>query len=192
MANKEKNGKKKGNRDDIPIESLIEPDKDLLDEEWVRQPKLYHTYAVKLANAKMNVEEAKADYDLAEAELKRVAGEVSLKIRKEPNKYGIEKITEDAVNSRVINSNAYKEARSDVDAAAAVILDYKHKVDIIAAAVRAIEHRKESLENLVKLVLADYYSTPRIDGNENARRTVDDIEKRSAYRKASKRLNKDD
>ena len=47
---------------------IFEPDPNKLDREWVKQPRLYHEHALKLADARSAHDRAKVAKDLAEAE----------------------------------------------------------------------------------------------------------------------------
>lgn len=127
--------------------SLFEPDQYNLDKEWVLQPKIYHRYKEKLVDARQDWERSKARRDLIVAEL-------SLSIRKDPEKYNLLKITEDSVEKTV---TVQKEFQQAVDK----VIECRHKVDTLEAAVDSLEHRKKALENLVQLWLADYFSEPR-------------------------------
>lgn len=118
-----------------------------LDKEWKRQPKLFFEHAKRLADAKANHAAAKADLDLTRAEQDEL-------IRDNPGKYGIDKIRESAVANKV-------EVRPEVEAAVKTMNKAKHRMDVLQAAVDALEHRKRALENLVTLFCASYFSEPR-------------------------------
>jgi hypothetical protein len=139
---------------------FFEIDKNQLDREWVRQPGLYHKYALQLADAKRDFEQAKTAVDLAEAS-------ADSDIRERPQKYGIEKVTEAAVKATVAGHKAVKEA-------IAALHEARHKVDVLQAAVTTLDHRKKALENLVDLRLADYFAEPRA-----GRATTTDINERT-------------
>lgn len=127
---------------------LFEPDKHNLDIEWTKQPRLYAEHADKLADARADLDRAKAELEVVEAELK-------LDIRRRPEKYGVEKLTEDTVKSVVPLQRQYKVAQDKVFGA-------KHKVDILSGYQTALDHRKKALESLLQLFLADYYSKPHL------------------------------
>ena len=128
------------------IESILRPDKDRLDEEWVEQPGLRRQYGVELADAKREVSRMKAELELTAAELDN-------EIRESPESFGLSKITEAAIKAAIPGNPRYKKVREKFIAA-------EHLVDVLMATVSAIEHRKRALEDLVKLWLGDYYSTP--------------------------------
>ena len=130
--------------------SFLEIDQNALDREWVRQPTLYFKYALKLAEAKKSVQESAAALDLARAE-------VSRNIRAVPQDFGLEKVTEKAVEAAILEADAYLVAQEDLNHA-------KHEVDVLVAVVNALEHKKRSLEGLVSLHGQNYFSSPRADG----------------------------
>lgn len=116
-----------------------------LDVECKRQPQLYFQYAQKLADAQADMSAAKSALELTEAELDK-------KIRAMPGKYGLEDsgLTEKAISRRIPMLDEYKNAVENLRTA-------QHKVQVLSAAVTALEHRKRSLTLLVKLFELDYY-----------------------------------
>lgn len=115
--------------------------------EWVRQPRLYHEYASKLADAKLKLNEARSVLDIVYAEQDK-------EVRLHPQKFEIEKTTETTVKNAVLLTAAYQSADQDV-------IKAKHDVDVLEAMVSALEHKKKALENLVSLQLSDYFAQPR-------------------------------
>ena len=75
--------------------SFLDIDPYNLDEEWRDQPKLYGKWAKRLANARRDLEQAKANLELVEAEL-------SIAIREDPSHYDIPKATDKAVEKVVL------------------------------------------------------------------------------------------
>jgi hypothetical protein len=129
-------------------DSLVDIDPDKLDEEWIKQPRLFHKYAKRLADAKDAFARAKSLLEV-------VMADAAKDIRDNPSKYGITKVTEGAVEVRVLLHKKVEEARDKMHAA-------KHRVDVFEAAVSALEHKKRALENLVTLHGQNYFSTPRV------------------------------
>lgn len=121
-------------------------DKYKLDEELVKQPRLYGEYALKLADAREEYERAKARRDVIEAELDQ-------DVRNNPSEYGIAKVTEGAVEKMVT-------AHKRMIAATEKMITLKHQVDILFAMVTALEHRKTALEQLCYLHGRDYFAKP--------------------------------
>lgn len=141
---------------------FFEIDPNRLDEEWLRHPRLYHEHAIILADARQELERAKADQELEVADLDR-------RIRTSPSEYGLEKITETVVANTIILQEDYQSVLRKVIAA-------KHNVAIAEAAVSTMEHRKKALENYVQLRGMDYFSEPKARGP--AREKMDEEKKR--------------
>ena len=127
-----------------------------LDEEWLGQPKAFYRYALRLADAKADLERAKADRDVT-------AAEVDQEIRANPAAFGLgDKQTEAAIKNagavevRIIKANK-------------AIIKAKHEVDILQAAVDAMDHRKKALENLVHLFGMNYFAEPKAPKNAKER-----------------------
>ena len=133
--------------DRIRDECMLDVDLHNLDREWVRHPKEYHHYRMCLADARAEHERAKANRDLVSAEL-------SLEIRREPARFDLDKIREDAVERTVLIQKRYRESLDHV-------INTRHAVDVLEGMVSALEHKKKALEMEVQLFLADYFSEPR-------------------------------
>ena len=127
--------------------SLVEIDKDRLDTEWAGQAGLFYDHAMQLAEAKLNQASAKTNVDLVEADL-------SLKIRSNPDQYGLGKVTEAAIKDTVTTHPAYAKAVAEG-------YEARYETDVLQAAVDALEHRKRALESLVQLHGMSYFSQPK-------------------------------
>lgn len=149
-----------------PDEKDFQIDRFRLDDEWCRQPNLYHAYAEALAEAKQNLDEAKSDAAVMRAE-------VELKIRKDPDDYNLPKVTEGVIKAAL-------DANEELKSAEQVVIDARYHVGILEAAVQALDHRKRALSDLVSLHLADYYSKPVARGD--SREAVEDMSKQRARR----------
>jgi len=139
-------------------ESLFQPNEFELDKEWVAQPSLYLKFATALADAR-------ARYDQAKAQLDVIKANVNLEVRKEPQEFGISKVTESVVSSAVATDVRVVKAQEAVTKA-------RHEVDILTAAVTALEHKKAALEKLVQLHLASYYAKPVVEGSDEEAKEV--------------------
>lgn len=149
---------------EIDLDLRIDPNR--LDRNWLDQPRLYFQYAAELADARKEMDEAKSEVDLVRAEL-------DLAIRSDPETYGVAKVTESAIGATVLSHPKFQRAHQQM-------LSAKHEVDVLAAAVSALDHRKSALENMVKLCLANYFSSPKATGE--AGDTVDEMKKRLVRR----------
>ena len=161
-----------------PTSSLPDPDdfeilnidQNLLDREWLNQPRFFFRYAKQLADARRRYEEAKAN-------LKIVAAEADKKVRERATKMD-QKVTEAIVTATVQRRDDYREAEQAVFTA-------KHNVDVLDAAVTALEHRKAALENLVRLHGQNYFSTPKASGDNKG--MVDDMRMQRTVKDRSKK-----
>lgn len=126
----------------------IEIDGEALDQEWLNQPRLLMQYARHSALMRKRLEEAKQSLDIAKAEADKM-------IRTNPEKYGIEKVTETVVANAVLKEEGYQEAYTD-------FLNAKYEADMASSAVNAFEHRKSALENLVRLYGQQYFAGPTV------------------------------
>ena len=123
---------------------------DKLEEEWLKHSVLYWGYSEKSAQAIKKRDLIREDIDQHRAELDR-------KIRKDPKKYGIEKVTEGAITAAITIDEKSIGLNSS-------LIDANEAVNRVSGAVKALEHKKRALEKLVELWLAGYYSEPRIKG----------------------------
>lgn len=123
-------------------------DESALEQEWLDQPELMLKYT-KIAA------EARKDLDNAEEALSLVKAELDKKIRANPSKFGLEKITEPVVVATILTQDKYKTAIKEV-------VDARFEKNVADGAVKAFEQRKTALENLVKLHGQSYFAGPSI------------------------------
>ncbi len=148
--------------EDFP--NFTDLDEHSLEKEWIAQPKMFHFYARRLADARKEYEEAKINRDIVEAEIDK-------DIRLHPDRFMIPKITEEVVKKTTILQRGYKSAQEKV-------IQAKHRQDVLQASVDALEHRKKALENLVQLWSQDYFSEPRIPRNGEVKEKLQEAEKK--------------
>jgi len=143
---------------------LLEPDPLRLDEEWTSQPKLYHEVADELEQAKHKLRLAQLELEIAEAE-------ASLEVRtRDPEELGLKSITEDVVKRLVVLDKRVRNAKEKTTT-------LEGQVGEASVKVRAAEHRKTALENLVQLKIRDYIAEPRMPKNNT------DEKRREVFRK---------
>lgn len=119
-----------------------------LDVELLRQPTLILQYSKYAADMKMVMQLAKENIDL-------VKGELDKKIRSNPERYEIEKLTEAVVLNTINAHPKYRQAVQDhIDAS------YEH--EIARGALSALEHKKEALSELVRLFGQNYFAGPSL------------------------------
>lgn len=141
-----------------------------LDREWLGQPELVYVYSIKLADARRESDSLKSKLELVESSFDG-------KIRKNPKKYGIE--------SKTITESAIRACLSSIDEVIFVkrqLINKKHTIDILTAAVNALEHRKRALEKLVDLWQASYFASP-MAGRSNTSREFRELAKREDTKK---------
>lgn len=128
---------------------ILDPDLNRLEWELHRQPGLMDEWSCKLADARKALDEARNFLDITQAE-------VSNKIRKDPESFGLDKVTETAISNALIIDSDVMQAKQDW-------IDARHEFDTIQSMVNALEHKKSSLRELVALHGQDYFSKPYID-----------------------------
>jgi len=132
-------------------EEDIKIDDTALDVEWLEQPGLMLRYSRHAANARMEVDKAKEAFELTKAELDK-------EIRSYPDRFGIEKITDKVVENTLPMQKDYKEASER-------LINAKFELDVANGALRAMEARKDALENLARLLGLQYFAGPKIPRN---------------------------
>ena len=130
----------------MSYESDIRIDPDALDVENLDQPLLVFKYNAALSEAKDEMDSAKENLDITRAE-------VGLEVRDNPEEFNLEKSTEGAIKAAVEMDERVQKARDRVAKA-------RHDVGVLSAVTTALEHRKRSLDNLVRLHAQEYFSGP--------------------------------
>lgn len=123
-----------------------------LDTEWLEQPKLYHKWAGKLAEARLREDEAKQRLELIKANLDK-------QIREDPDGFELLKITEASVAATILKQPEHKKAQKAVN-------QCRYITNMVQAAVSTLDHRRRALENLVMLHGRDYFSKPTVPEGE--------------------------
>lgn len=148
-----------------------------LDKEWQEQPHTFHKYAVILAAARLDHGHAKQAFDLAHAEISRG-------VRGSPERYGVDKVTEDSIKAAIIVQAEYQRALR-------LLNEAKYDVDIAEAAVDALQQKKSALENAVVLWSRDYFSAPKLkkEDNQRARDKQEEVTSSGRFERTRKGLN---
>jgi hypothetical protein len=126
-------------------ELRLEINKHQLDTELADQPAMVYEWACHAAQAMLETDRAKDALTVCEADL---AGA----IRSNPTKYGLAKVTEDAVKAAVAGHPLRQQA-------AEVYYQARYNSSVCQGAVQALEHRKRALSGLVDLYLSNYFNT---------------------------------
>ena len=139
--------------------------------EWQRQADIYHDAAVDLADIKLEL-------DLAEAKLKVRENEVRNNVRRKPDKYGIVKLTEGAIDEVVAAYPKLAQMQEE-------ILTLKHHAAMAKALVDSLDQKKKALEKLVDLILSDYWAEPKL--KRGALKTLEEVMKSDTRRRGRPR-----
>lgn len=119
-------------------------DKYHLDTEWENYPDIYDKWGRRLADAIFDRDSAKDNLDLIRAEL-------DADIRQSPSEFGIERLTESAIQAAITLELKYKQAR--------IKLNRKQRaVNRLTSGLKAVSSKKTALENEVRLYLGNYFS----------------------------------
>ena len=132
--------------------SIFEIDPDRLDEACLTHSEVYYEWAEKLAIAREDTARAKAALEVVEAEL-------TVKLHKDPEIFGLDKAPTIPVAKALILSNKKYIAANDK------LHEANLRTAMIQAKVSALDHRKRMITLAVELHLANYRSTPRIPSN---------------------------
>jgi len=119
-----------------------------LDYEWKRQASLFAEWGEKEAEAQFERDKLREKLDLTKAEL-------DIAIRSNPTSFGLDKITEGAIQSKILQQPEYQEANEKY-------LQSVRDAKVMGVAKEAFEHRKKGLEKMTDLYLANYYAEPYI------------------------------
>ncbi len=129
-------------------EEDIKIDETALDIECLEQADLMFKYARAAA-------EARKVRDKAKERMEVVRAEIDLDIRKNPDKYDLEKVTESAIQNTITTQTRYKKSVNEY-------LEAKHDAEIISGAVTSVDQRKSMIEALVKLHGQQYFAGPNV------------------------------
>jgi hypothetical protein len=139
-------------------EDDIKIDESSLDVEWLDQPSLMMKYARHAAQCRLEMDKAKEALELVKAELDK-------EIRSFPDRFGIEKITDKVVENTIPMQPDYKEAINN-------FIKARFESDVAYGAVKAMETRKDALENLGRLMGLQYFAGPRMPRDLHEERTA--------------------
>lgn len=145
----------------------IEIDENDLVGEWLDHGNRVYHYNKLSANANDERDRAKEKLTVIESEL-------LLKVKSDPEKFiqniAVNKISEATYSAWIKTQPEYKEALEDY-------LKKKHNSGILGGAVNVFDsHRKYALSNLVNMLLAGFFSVPRVK-NEFKKEVEEDFRK---------------
>lgn len=133
---------------ELDYEKDVSIDDSALDVEWLAQSSLTFKYCKIEADARRNLDDAKAKLDIIKAELDQ-------DIRANPDAFGLPKITEGAIGNAISASKKCKDAEE-------AVRDASYELNMAQAAVRSIYAKKDALENLVRLHGQQYFAGPSV------------------------------
>lgn len=144
------------------------PDVDMnrLEWEWARLPDECEAAANKVAGFKKQGKDQESKIELLKDEMKLLAAEIKHDIRMRPEHYHLTRINEDSIAEMSIMQKEYKEAQQVMREAQQELNQLKHKEDLARSVYEKWLNKKSSLENIVKLWLGSYFSTPYCDQKE--------------------------
>jgi hypothetical protein len=151
-------------------ENILAIDRNRLDDEWERQPKLYRDYAMDLADARYTLELCEHDLGLEKAR-------ISEDVRSDPSSYGLSKVTEPAIK-------AVLESHKTLARLEKKVLDKKHAVRILESMVNALDHKRTALKYITERQLAG-------EIGESPFSSYSDKEKRSIRSRGRDRMQRD-
>lgn len=137
------------NREEFEEDKSIDPNE--LDVEVTRQCDVFFKWAERHISATMLVEKKEYEFAVLEARLE-------LECRDDPEKFGINNLTEAAVKAAIKASPRYTKAKEE-------ILLLRTEGMLLAKAVAAIEMKKRMLDNLITLHGQEYFAGPAVPRN---------------------------
>jgi hypothetical protein len=133
-----------------------------LDDAWRGHSKHVFDAMRKVSDLRAIVERCKARVALVKAT-------VSMEVRRSPEDFEVDKVTDASVAAAVASNKRVTQAEDR-------LIDAKHDLERWEAAVTALDHRKKALENLVTLHGQGYFSEPSL--SVGTRRAMEDTEQR--------------
>lgn len=143
-----------------------------LGKECLKLPHDFLQAAHQAADSRRDVEDAKNELEVIDADLCK-------HIRNTPGKYGLEKVTESAIKEIVVLQPEYKETQ-------ARLVKAKHRQDLDQALVAALEHKKRALAMLVDLHGMSYFSEVK-PSTAAGRESVDQQRKKEVRTRGQRR-----
>ena len=127
--------------------NILSIDKYDLDTETATQPDLYHHWAKIACKKRFEYDTAKLHHDVLKAK-------VELEIRKNPEKFGLSKVTEDTVKAAMAVDKRLIDSYENV-------LTLKKEASELDCLTEALQQRKKSIEDLIQLFFRDYFAKPK-------------------------------
>ena len=155
---------------------IMDIDRNRLDDEWCNQPKLFNAWQKKYAKAKLELDNAKTELEIIEAEL-------TLLVKRDPIKYGL---PENAAAGQI--ASAVKQTKR-WQVWSRKINQLQYKVQLLSGTLKSLDQRRAGLERLVQLHGQDYFSVPKARTPE-AKGAVDEMVAAKARKKTHRKSQK--
>ena len=155
-------------------EKDIEIDSEALDIEWLEQAALMMKYTKHSATMRNLADKAKE-------KLGFVRAEINSAIRRNPEKYKIDKVTEGAISEALLLQKEYQTANTN-------LMDAEFEAEVARGAVVAFSQRKDALENLVRLHGQSYFAGPKIPRNLSEERAAKQEEDQKLTERIGQRM----
>lgn len=140
-------------KDELNYEEDLQIDKDSLEECLIEQPELYGKWSKVWAQAVKERDQSKEQLNVTKADLDK-------QIRKSWDILGFDKKPTDlAITTWICAQQEYRDANFR-------LIEATYSVNVLEGAKWAFQHRKDALDNLVKLFLSNYYSESKAVGQE--------------------------
>lgn len=160
---------------------IVEIDPNNLDKECIRLPSDYLQYCFAAVDAKADLDEAKAELDVTEAD-------ILADVRDNPHKYGLEisertkAPTDKACAAQVAIDPRYKKMIAKVN-------ELKYEAEIAQAIVNAFEVKKRSIANLIDLHSMGYFSNVKL--SKEGKEAVEKMTERAVMSGSRRRRSED-
>jgi hypothetical protein len=139
-------------------EKDVEINKNKLDEEWEKQPTLYHKYCKDFSEQSYLKDCKLMERRKKQNELKLVESKLSMDIRTRPDKYGHTKLTENLIESIILLDEDRNFIVGCIEKINSEIMELDRVINEIDLAVKILFQKQKSLEGLTSLYLNEYYS----------------------------------
>jgi hypothetical protein len=144
---------------------------DALDLEWVRQPQIYMKWAEKAAIADDTARQKKENLEFVAAQ------------RDKHYRSTLPKVTENLVMASIKGDPEYQKALQKYN-------DALYNADICKFVIRALDHKKTALENLVRMWIGSYFAGPREPRDLKTEIGVQNAVEEDYRKKAREKMNK--
>lgn len=138
-------------------------DKYNLDEEWSDQARRRYIYHEKIATAIEVRDLIKVDQEEAKNNYKRVLSDLIIRIKSDPNTFGLDHATDAMAEARALIHEEYAEAYDHYIECSRRLAILNRQVGRLYGMLESFIDRRKALDNLISLYLNNYFSNnPKI------------------------------